>query len=157
VIKVIDNIINKEEQENIKNFLQIYNSEQGSIIMSEEKLLNMLRYFKLHTDYNVKGIENYGKHFRQLHENFKDVDRERQRYYGNSDKLLSNYIENPTFLIATYNRLKRSISNRTQYIILKDAIICLSPMDVEHFINMILRKYTSVQINKVIDKIQTNK
>ncbi|NCD06456.1 MAG: hypothetical protein EOL97_10075 [Spirochaetia bacterium] len=142
------------EYENIKPFLLFYNSECGSKFYSEEKLLNMLNYFKITKETNAANIVDYGKFFRENRQTFVDLEKKRQRYYNNSDKLLPNYIENPNYLIATYNRLKRCITNKNQHIILKDSIICLSPIDVEYFINMLLRKYKTQQIQQIISKIE---
>lgn len=159
MLEPIDAYVNKLEcdysnYENIKHFLLFYNSEQGSKIFTEDKLLNMLRFFKLHDGYDSTEIKDYGKKFKELHSKIREVEKQRQRYYGNGDKLISNYIENPNYLICIYNKLKQSIHNRKQYIILKDALILLSPIDTEHFINILLRKYNSSQIQQIINKIE---
>lgn len=145
------------DYETIKPLLLFYNSECGSKIFDEEKLLNMLRYFKVYDGYDSSEIENYGKKFRELHNKFIENEKQRQRYYGNSDKLLSHYIEDPQYCIIIYNKLKRTLRNIKQYIILKEAILCLSPLDTEHFINMLLRKYSTTQINQIISKIENGK
>lgn len=159
MLEPIDAYINKSEcdysnYENIKPFLLHYNSEQGSKIFNEDKLLNMLRFFKLHDGYDSTEIKDYGKKFKELHSKIIEVEKQRQKYYGNGDKLLSKYIENPNYLICIYNKLKASIHNRKQYIILKDALLLISPIDTEHFINMLLRKYNSSQIQQIINKIE---
>ena len=161
MLEPIDSYINNteckyKEYENIEHFLLFYNSECGSKIFNEDKLLNMLRFFKLHDGHDASEIENYGKKFKELHSKIVEIEKQRQRYYGNSDKLTSHYIKNPQYLICIYNKLKQSIHNRTQYIILKDAILCLSPVDTEHFINMLLRKYSTADITQVITKIKND-
>lgn len=149
---------NYKEYESLKPFLLFYNSECGNKFFTEDKLLNMLVYFKIIKNYkSIDDIEDYGEYFENNRDKFVESEKKRQRYYGNGEKIFPYYIENPQYLIATYNRLKRSIQNRTQYIILKDAILCLSPIDTKHFINILLRKYKTTQIEQIISKIENGK
>lgn len=145
---------NYSECNDITTFLLFYNSENGSKIFTENKLFNIIRHFKLYDGYNIDDIGDFGEYFEKNHHKLIEFEKQRQRFYGNGDKLLPKYIETPVFLIVSYNRLKRSIQNRTQYKILKDTLICLSPLDSKHFINMLLRKYTTTQINNLISEIK---
>lgn len=142
------------EYENLKTFLLLYNNEIGVKFFNEEKLLNMLRYFKLYSGYDISEIQDYGKKFRDLKEKFIEIENQKQRYFKNPTTKNIPYIENPNYLIATYYRLKRTIYGKSQYAILKDTILCLSPIDIEHFINILLRKYSSDQIKQIIKNIE---
>jgi len=159
MLEPIEAYINKTEchysdYAELISFLLYYNSECGNILFDEDKLFSILRYFKVCHSSNPNDINDYGKYFRENRDKLVSLEKQRQRYYKNADTLLPTYIESPTFLTASYNRLKRCISNKNQYIILKDTILCLSPVDTEHFINILLRKYTTTQIKQIISLIE---
>lgn len=135
--------------------LNLYVSDMGCKFIDEYKLLNMLRYFKLYDGYNIKEFKDFAKYYKSMHNELINFEKKRQLIYGNSDKLMCDkFIENPNFLTITYNRLKRSISNRQQYIILKDALISISVNDIEPYINILLKKYNSIEIKNLIYKIE---
>lgn len=149
--------INWKEHERLIVFLLFYKSEHGVIVMDKEKLLRMLRYFKIWNSYDTNSIENYGLFFKKNIEKLREFENNRQRSYGNPEMRFNNYIERPEYLIATYNRLKRIVSAHSQFIVLKDALLCINPDDVEIFINMLLRQYKIQQIDSIIEKIKQNK
>lgn len=162
MLEPIETYMNNEEcdyskYEKLKTFLLLYNNEIGVKFCTEEKLLNMLRYFKLYNGYDTSEIKDYGKKFSELKQQFIDIENKKQLYFKNPKTKEKPYIENPNYLIATYYRLKRTIYGKPQYFILKDAILCLSPTDVEYFINILLRKYSSNQIKQIIQKIENGK
>ena len=137
--------------------LNLYVRDCGTEFMNELKLLNMLRYFKIYEGNNLDDIGDFGEYFKSKHKKFLEIDIQRQVMFGNAKTKTGNYITNPDYLMATYSRLKRSMLNKTQYIILKDAILMISPDDTKLFVNLILRKYQIAQIKEIINKIQNGK
>ena len=108
-------------------------------ILSPNDILKMMRYYRIESERNISKIGEIGEFAARKSMALK----EKEFLWVSNTKYPEIKMNNISFLLDTYIRLKRNVSHRARYKCLKNCFTLLSETDTKWFTRMICRKFTA--------------